>query len=398
MLLLLFTLFSLNADPYLGQDYSSVWPEFSTKNPIVLNTIEGPAAYNFQPNSMPKDIETIGLSLDYEIEGQKAFVMNYKDSFTLVHELFHLHQRNRFKLPEAVSYPALYDSENQALMQVEEEILLKYAKNPSDTLKNDYLLVRQYRTGLLDEESIAFEDREERLEGLANYVAMKVTGNRAPIVKLLEGLVKDKNVIDKSLKWRFYASGALMGEMLKDKVWKSENQQLFSLFDRLQDNDRLAQLLNEYHFLEKKGAMSSQLEKLLAGIEQLRSDYKKTKGHEIQINFASSPSSGGTVDKILALNEKEKVALKESGRTESEEWVLETRQIPFIFKTREALIFKMSDKAKVDGEELNLQDIREPRPFKEITWNDRQSKFISKKEGVLIPHENSLEIRFLVSD
>lgn len=398
MLLLLFTLFSLNADPYIGQDFSSVWPGFNTQNPIVLNTAEGPTAYNFHPIKMPSGIATIGLSPDYEVDGQKAFVMKYQDSFTLVHELFHLHQRERFNLQEDVSYPALYDSENQALMQIEEEILLKYAKNPSEILKKDYLLVRQYRMGLLDEASIAYEDKEERLEGLANYVAMKVTGNRAPIVQLLEGLVKDKNVIDKSLKWRFYASGALMGEMLSDKVWMSENQRLFSLFDRIQDDNRLALLLNEYHFSEKKRVMSSQLEKLLAGIELLRSDYKKAIGHEIQLNFASSPSSGGTVDKILALNENEKVALKESGRTESGEWILETRQIPFIFKTREALIFKMSNKVKVDGEELSPQDIREPRPFKEIAWNDRQSKFKSKKEGVLIPHENSLEIRFLASD
>ncbi len=369
--------------------------------PIVLNSMEGSKAYNFD-SKLPEGVEKIALAPEYRIGDEKVFVMRYQDSFTLIHELFHRFQKDHFEFKESKGYPDLYNAENQALMQIEEEILLKYAVGPTGELKTDYLLVRQYRMSHLSEASIVFEDKEERLEGLANFVAMKVTSDMQPIVVMLEGLVKDKNVVDKSLKWRFYVTGALMAEMLEreGKDWKQavESNSLFSRFKMNMDENRVNELLENYRFQEKKREMTHQIERIKTGVTRLREDYKNSSGREIQILFASSPSSGGTVDKILALNENEKVALKESGRTESEEWVLETQQIPFIFKTKESLIFKLQNQIEVDGRKLNLEDIREPVSFKEVAWNDRQSRFKSKKEGILIPHENSLEVSFRASD
>lgn len=401
MLLLLLTLFQLSADPYVGQDFSGVWRGFNAQMPIVLNSMEGSKAYNFD-SKLPQEVQKIALAPEYRIGHEKVFVMRYQDSFTFIHELFHRFQKDHFDFKENAGYPDLYNAENQALMQIEEEILLKYVVGPTGELKTDYLLVRQYRMSHLSEASIAFEDKEERLEGLANFVAMKVTNDMQPIVVMLEGLVKDKNVVDKSLKWRFYVTGALMGEMLEreGKDWKHavEANSLFSQFTMNKNEARLNELLDNYRFEEKKQEMTHQIEKIKTGLSRLREDYRNSPGRQVQVMFSSSPSSGGTVDKILALNEDEKVALKESGRTESEEWVLETYQIPFIFKTSDALIFKLQNQIEVDGRKVNIEDIEEPVSFKEIAWTDRQSRFKSKKEGVLIPHENYLEISFQAFD
>lgn len=401
MLFLLLTLFQLHADPYVGQDFSGVWPGFNTQMPIVLNYPEGPKTFNFD-SKLPAGIEKIALAPEFKVGGEIVFVMHYQDSFTFLHELFHRFQKDHFDFKESEGYPDLYNPENQALMQIEEEILLKYAKDRTDFLKNDYLLVRKYRMSRISEASLIFEDREERLEGLANFVAMKATNNIKPVIVLLEGLVKDKNVIDKSLKWRFYATGALMGMMLdrEGKEWKQAVlcHSLFSQFTVIEDKVHLQELFEKYRFDEKKEAMTHQIEMIKKGVDRLQSEYKNSPGYEVQISYSSSLSSGGTVDKILALNENEKVALKESGRTESDEWVLETREIPFIFKTKQALIFKLQDSIEVDGRRVKIENMRDPVLFKEIAWSDNKTRFKSKKEGVLIPHENYLEISFQAFD
>lgn len=397
MILLLLTLFQLHADPYVGQDFSGIWPGFNSYSPIVLNYPEGPKAFNFD-SELPGGIENVALDPEYKIDNQSIFVMKYQDSFTFVHELFHRFQKDRFEFAREASYPDLYNPKNQALMQIEEEILLKYARSPSNEIRDDYLLIRQFRMSKLDKASIHFEDKEERLEGLANYVAMKVTQNNKPIVTMLEGLVKDRNVIDKSLKWRFYATGALLGEMLdkENPDWKEgvAHSSLFGLLEVKKDEGRLNALLANYRYSEKVKQMSLQLEKIQTGISRLRKDFETSSGQEIFLRFASSPSSGGTVQKILALSQNEKVALKESGRTECLEWTLETNQIPFIFNTKEGLILKFNGFLEMDGKEVDLNTIKSPVAFKKIAWNDQQSRFRSKKEGILIPHGKSFEISF----
>lgn len=414
----------LSANPYLGKSYDHVWPKFNTQNPIILTKGTKLKAYNFKPKSKGwsskegyfekeddiGELSAIVMDPAFRFEGVSVFVFRESsdDSFPLVHELFHPFQQKRFLVSDEKSYPALYNIENQALFEIEEEILQSYCLaegSARKTFKEEFLLIHKFRLSLLDEASQAYEDREERIEGLANYVAARITGDKTPLIRGLKGLRSDSKIVDKSLKWRFYTIGALLGFMLDEEPgdWKKEAEEtpLIHLFkENLSSQDKVLKtlkLLKFYRFDERKEAVKKQIDFAQKRIEDEKRAFNDLKGRSFHIEYKSPLSSGGLVQEIIKLEDGSTLHKQLNSMAETGEWRLGLRGQPYVMITDSSQVFKETENLMIemDGKKIPLNELNEGEiAFKKVAWEGLNSKFESKKEGTLINQPGRVTLVF----
>ncbi len=411
----------LFSSSFIGKSYDFVWPKFHTKNRMILTNGKKAYAYNFLPKgenwilegdtwfSESQDFSEIVLNPEFEYEGEKTFVFHGEDKFPLIHELFHPHQQKWFLLPSEKAYPALYHHDNQALMKIEELIVEKYVRAEGvfrKGLKEEFLLVRQYRNSLLDEISLAYEDREERTEGLANYVAYKITGDISPILRGSSGLVKDKNLVAKSLKWRFYTTGFAMAMMLDEEgiQWKKEAEEtpliyLFKQRDFTQDRlVKTLKILQQYGYESLKNEAKEESLRIQKVIQSEKRAFEHLEGILVEIEHKTPLMSGGHVFSMVKLEDGSTLYKNSSELAHTGEWRLGLRGKPYIWVHANSHFFKERENIllELDGKKMFLKELKEgSHPFKRIAWEGKESKFESKKEGVLICNKEKVTLTFV---
>jgi hypothetical protein len=188
-----------------------VWPQYDLHTKPVVITYGNKHIYAFNLKSADPHWEKVQINgvdllysstdrwgltsapmqFDFDIEGQKAFVfridvmndMPFIPYFVLMHERFHVYQIQKFeseKDVEEMEYPESQNVDNLALMQMEELILLDFLQALSEDSQEDlqlylktYISVNKKRRKLLCHSSQKWEDRQQMIEGLADYVAAK---------------------------------------------------------------------------------------------------------------------------------------------------------------------------------------------------------------------------------
>lgn len=195
---------------FVDQNQYVVWPGFHiSKTPTILYFSDTQHIYAFR--FIPKnpdwqklivrnqpiyylDHDEIGakemddMEFDKKIDEQSSFVIKpfsnvstkdmTHDVIALAHERFHMYEilESRFSR-SSIDYsvhPYIgLNKTNITLSYLELDILKNYLVTKDENSLKNYIAVHQYRTQLLDQESIAYENAKEILEGMAAYVGFQ---------------------------------------------------------------------------------------------------------------------------------------------------------------------------------------------------------------------------------
>jgi hypothetical protein len=374
----------------------------------------------------PKDVWHIGgipLNPKVQIEGETIFVISLdqfsNDSLlqktTFVHERFHRYQQERFieGLEMEGDYHDHLDSDNLALMMIEEKILAKFlsfrgsSENTKQIKRNliaDFIVVSQTRRKLLKNSSLIWEDSQQKIEGLADYVSIKMldivdsSNNEAGMDYLqwqLENYASDENVAERAIKWRHYGMGAALGyalDFLEVSNWKVLIENGKGLISILEDtlklssdekSSRLEKIKEQYDFKNTKEKSKIFTNRYKQLISDLRSEYENNKGIAVIIEKPSlSVSGGGSNAGLYFLGDAGTLSVDDnsSSSTHDHSWNLRLNSPHILFQTKAgAREFKVESGLKivVDSKVYKLEEIKRPLNFSTIFWEGKNSQFSS---------------------
>lgn len=188
----------------------------------------GPRAVFVKPGPVP------GLNFNFEfhfpVNGVDSFAYRYKpegkpaqDARTLVHERFHVFQRNGFKPSKYAERTSEPDGEDLALAALEQKALKSAlaagSREAAAGYARQFLAARAARYTRFPDCQVQ-ENREERYEGMARYtdlalmlrpeVSPEPGGMQAALSRWLD-MLPDVDDMDKS---RYYGTGAAQGLLL----------------------------------------------------------------------------------------------------------------------------------------------------------------------------------------
>lgn len=248
----------------------AVWPGYSVfGQPILLYEAER-CSYLLAHPLPPSDYHAVGSNLvtvfkkqgaipdfhftfrfHYPVNGVDSFAFRFepgtdpkRDLITIVHERFHVHQDATFNMiPYDDQYP-IAEAEDLALAALENHALRAAIEAEYDVTSRRYAKmfvgIRRLRYVSRGSAIRPVEDSQEQLEGLAEYVDLKLTGppelggrGKTFLVKLLAAPIGLENLG----KWRSYRTGAAQGYLLdraQFQDWKEAASKGTPLFDLIQ--------------------------------------------------------------------------------------------------------------------------------------------------------------------
>lgn len=409
------------------EEGKEIWVGYPTKNPppFVLTFDSGQLyAFNFMAPSplwSPLtlhgeellfsatdhwNLQSIQLENDLLVDGERALVFHCdltKDNLTsllvaLLHEQFHNHQLATFLHPQlSVSgYLDHFHHENIGWMLVEEMILADFIHGQLDEERslfhkaaplNDLLAVHRLRRQLLQEDSLAWEYQQQRLEGIADYVALK-SMERVPsssfksleyLLSSLEAFSINEEILERTTKGRHYPVGAALAyalDFLKVPDWqrKVESEglspvEILAEVIELSDEEaalRLEKIKNRYAFDKILLQVSTALHAYQEEIDDLVDEYKRMEGIELVVGRPKgfySKREGVcslynyylTDGSLLSLADTSTHQLPEEG------WSLSTFGAPLLISNRDGtLTLKVEEELEitVDGKLYNLSDLQ----------------------------------------
>lgn len=422
-----------------------VWPGFDlSEAPIMISFNNGHVyAFNLKSNNpawkvitVGKDSKVLYTEKDYwglsktamnphlPIDGQVAYAFNLdqpgqtleKLFEILVHERFHRYQFKHFPMEQyGGRYVDDFNVANLTLMQMEEMALAQFfqaAGHPE--LQKEYLLdfaaINQTRRAFIKDISVLWEDHQQAMEGLADYVSFKTfdelrvfkpyDGNKK-LKEMLKLYAEDPNITERAVKWRHYGVGAAMGyalDFLKIEGWKSEIERgasMATLIDQAMNltpdeiNERMGSIEISYDYQ----AVHTQIGKTVAAyqkeLKDLDTAYQKQEGIAIQIGRPrrASISGGGLTARTLYLANGSTISLQDTSLMTNIEnnWRLELKDIPFVFQNHAGIReFKIDSACDViiDGKSYKLTELFSSNatvPFEKIEVKGKSCQFKSEK-------------------
>lgn len=372
-------------------------------------------------------ISEIMLHPAFSIEGQKVFVFNLAKGEgnepipIMAHEWFHRYQMDKFR-PETViarQYRDQLNLTNLVLMRLEEVILLKFLQAKEDRIEciKDFVAVNYIRKQIIHPESWAWETHEQKMEGLADFISMRMFHREQNLINSLEQ-ADDKSLIEKAIKWRHYDVGAAMGialDEIKAKDWKLEvekngkNQaELLHEFLPVEEDlfTRFELIKCRYPFHEIESTISAHLDAYNGEISHWMANYDSTAGLVVKL---SAPrhlgiSGGGDSVHIFTLGDGTIFSIQDQSRSTTTDnfWKLETKKVPVFFQNKQGYReFKVEKEAKIsiDGEQYAAKDLEAKRQdfvFQELSFQGQQISFSSQHHhGVLLIHGGVITVKYL---
>lgn len=377
-------------------------------------------------------LKDIPLSFSHPFEGKNAFVIKLdipgqideRSFIILVHERFHVFQFENFQGIVPGEYRKHLDIENQALIQLENFILLDYLKTREADLLKDFAAVNSERHRVLDADSIKWENLQQRMEGTAEYVQTQTyirCPNIIPAFNGIEFLTKraEKNLKDStelvlnSIKWRHYQVGAILGialDQLSVVNWKStvaEGRSLTELLknklglDDSEQKKRLENAKRAYNFASLEEAAKISVRDYEKNISSQYELYRDLSGQEIILNTeaAQGCTSGGFAKDSLYLPDGGLFETDLTGNIRCPGTEISFNKIPFKISTTTAHKFKVDSKTKavIDGKTFNLDQLKAlkaPMEFSNIDFEESHTSLHFKGSGLLKLQQESLVLQF----
>lgn len=436
----------------------SIWPRFQPfSQPVVFHFNNG-HVYAFGLNSRSPFWEKLAINQfpilfcrqypktlaplhpSFPIENQRAFVfsMDHADDssvlplLTFIHERFHIHQFINFakeKIAEGL------DSDDQsieqlALMELENLLLANYLKaegtRDKKHLLKDYLAVSESRRNTLHPAALNWEDHQQKMEGLADYVSVK-TFESFPIFQhfdAAQALLEMRNkkitgsVRQDALKDRHYFIGAVLALALDEcqiPYWKMriENEKISlqsllkpALFmDQFEIDARTANVKSQYDWIAIQKSLSAALNLEKREGELVLAEFEKQEGVLVRMGLPRGRmSAGGTHEKSCPVGQGRKVMLKDASvaRSLDESWKLTFNEIPILLENQKgARSFKLDPGVilDMDGKKLSIKDLlnnhREAEiSFSAVSFQADDCSLESKRPGKIMIQNNALTFIF----
>lgn len=421
-----------------------VWPGFDLTSAPILITFGNGHVYAFNlksTNPVWKKITVAGTSVlfsekdhwglsksmmnpQFPIEGQNAYAFNLDQAEgdtqkifeILVHERFHRYQFDHFPMENMKgNYLDELNVDNLALMQMEERALANFFQAKGEQKKEfllDFAAINQTRRAILKKASVMWEDHQQIMEGLADYVSFKIfdvlkifdqyEGN-GKLKTMLETYAKSPEITERAVKWRHYGVGAAMGyglDFLHVKGWKHKIEKGASMTAMLDEavhltptevSDRMGIIEVAYDFKAVREKVSSTVANYQKNMDDLAAAYDKLEGVAIQVGRPkkSSISGGGFTARTLYLADGTTISLQDSSMMTNKEntWCLELEEVPFVFQNysgeREFKI-ELDLQVTLDGKAYLLRDLVASNAhlsFNTIELKGKACRFTSKKSA-----------------
>jgi len=350
---------------------------------------------------------------------------------TFIHERFHIFQFQTFapeKVKEAdekdyeiVTQLALAELENRLLTQIIQTTVHEKQLH----LIKDYIAVNQKRRQQLQLSSIQWENHQQKMEGLADYVSLKTYvlfpclptfSFESMVLTLREGKTKGKPpMIQDVMKGRHYFVGAVLGWLLDKQPglqWKyaieKRHYSLQQLLERAiplsqqERDERFFQLQQqaEWQTLLKKIATQFESEKMN---EQLITQaFLDEEGMIVWLGLPPCHTSTGGSHKKITHMERLKVLIGDTSFCTSQDhsWMLRFKNIPMRLEepTGERTFKLSSDQIIViDGQEYSLRNLCQlPQPirFKTLLWKNCVCDFETICAGTIQTKASRVQISF----
>lgn len=421
-------------------EYDAVWPGFKMKSKATIITLKNGHVYAFDLLSQDPRWSTINVegedvlfsAVDHWGFTKFVFtVMPVEDKIALImamelssegnmflifsHERFHLYQSENFEI-ERSTYADHLNIENLLWMHVELQLLKEYLKTDVDHrerriefLKN-FISVHKMRLGLISPSSHRWEDAQQKIEGLADYVAFKneehgkYLKNFDSTRALIKGFEESSRTLDQcdhAIKWRHYPVGATLAFALDDlyvqewkKIIEKKDQSLFNLLEQALPMDeeemtlRVETVKGLYDLEPVRQFMNDTRGRYIADLEAAMDVYRADASVELSLGKPQSPLLGGAhADRTFYLSSGSLLQKNRTGVISMNPggWQLSTTNLPILFINEHTLDFKIEREGvfEIDGVEMVLDDILRQGPFSicfvNLRWATSKSTFESKE-------------------
>ena len=369
---------------------NAVWPGYDlTQTPIIISFKNGhvfvlnhssanPAFETLSLNGnkvqhSPKDLwglSQTAFNPNYPFEGESAYVFNMDQAYrdpkkplhVLVHERFHKYQFGHFNPPPILgNYQDHLNPENLALAKLEEKALLEFMQAKDEAQQGEYLrdfiAINSMRRLLIHIPSAAWEDHQQVMEGLADYVGYKMLGvlhlvpgfdARQELAQALRKEFMGEDYSDHAIKWRHYSIGASIGYILdglKVPYWKKRIEQgQATLQEILNETVHMSSQEMENRFEKAKIAygyediydkIAATTHKFETEIQSMMDSYEKLNGIIVSIgNPGKGLSGSGYNERMLYLPDGTTLSINDNLKSLSDDnfWKLQLKNIPYLFK------------------------------------------------------------------
>jgi hypothetical protein len=294
-------------------------------------------------------------------------------------------------------------------MQLEERIMGSFLQEQKAYVLRDYLAIHQMRQALIAPASVAWENHQQTMEGLADYISYRFfdvfphfpnySGNRK-LAQMLKNYAMDPNISERALKWRHYGVGASLGyalDFLQAKEWKQKIEKGEDLNSLLSQSlsmtpeeilERFEYITLACHFTELRQHVQKVVTQFENELKDLRNSYRKQSGTIVQIGHPShsSISGGGMTGRTLYLADGTTISVQDSSTmaTQENQWMMQTRQVPYLFQTPEGLReLKVEDDVDldIDGQTISLKTLVQThakKSFSTISYVGQSSRFFAE--------------------
>lgn len=405
---------------HLKAKQDEVWPGYDISlTPIVVSFGSG-HIYAFNLNSKnpiweakqikgkkilfssqdPWGITAVAMQDQFPLEDEEVFAFNvglmqkkgqpdYLPLLVIVHELFHRYQFNEF-LEDAsfANYQDRENSDNLALINLEERILIDFLRaKDHEKLEHlkDFVAIHKVRTAMMNSSSVNWEDGQQRMEGLADYVSIKAqdTFNLIPefsgqehIGKTLEGYIKNGDVAELAVKWRHYGVGAALGyglDYVHAANWKEKVERNgISLAKQLEESIPLSSLeisrrawkaKQHYKYKKIKSQIVARAKSNQENMTALINGYQEQKGVVLVIQRPRDVgiNGGGKTGGIYHLPDGSTVSVNDSSVSASTDnlWKVEVKRMPYLFQKGNDRWMKIDEEVaiEINGKSYGMNDL-----------------------------------------
>jgi hypothetical protein len=363
----------------------------------------------------------------FAIQDQKAFVFSLdgeqrdpqKIFEILVHERFHQYQFRHFPMERMKeTYQDHLNVENLALMQLEEILLAEFLESKGETqasqleVLKDFMSIHLLRRSFITSASTAWEDHQQTMEGLADYISFKTFdvfpifqgySGRDKLADLLNSYAHNPDVSERALKWRYYGVGASIAYALDftgSGEWKKRVEAGESLSGLLYENlkmttdelqERAMRVLVAYDFKQWMKKIQATVDKYQRELDGFLSDYDSLEGIPVLIESPKQKglSGGGMTARTLFLVDGSTISLDDTSTmaTNDHAWCLELTDVPYVFQNRRGgRAFKAPEDVKVyiDGQSKTLKKLRKDNAhlsFHTIKFEGKNCKFHAENKN-----------------
>lgn len=375
----------------------------------------------------------------YLLENERAFLIgldhgrdgSFIPLLTFIHERFHITQFECFD-KERVVEADLSDYDNieiLALMEMEHILLTSFLQADDAKIKRnhleDYVAMSHYRRQLLHSATLCWENHQQKMEGLADYVSVKtfevfpfIPHFKAEDVLIEMRQKKHQGIVttQDALKSRHYFVGAVLGRALdfcEVQKWKEWIQRRnISLQEILESVLKIDEQDLKERFFQLKESLG--WKKIVLDIEE--NVYKEKKIHEevmhsfieregvlIEMGTPSGPmSSGGSHQKKYQID-RQMVLMHDVSfaTTQDQMWTLRFMAIPMIVEQLNGdRIFKLEGQTHLmlDGQIFSLEELvkNDQKEFKfhSLFLKHQYCELNSHRSGILSVKGTRVSFKF----